>query len=99
MLPRNVQISVDSETCNAILRWTGFDGDDAFDSFQIQIQRKDAEPQCFEFGACAVWGLRRSTRFFSDQKEPATGGGFRHPDVRTYDWVRDGVILRVKTRH
>jgi hypothetical protein len=28
--------------------------------------------------------------FLSDSAQQSVGGGFRHPDVRTYDWRRSG---------
>lgn len=77
--------------------WFGFDGDDCFNDFHINVTN-ETEARRFDFGPCAVHGLRKLSRFFKDGTQTTVGGGFRCPDVRYYDVHRsaDGYRLVVR---
>jgi hypothetical protein len=74
--------------------WRGFDGDDCFDEFHIDLVKNGAT-KCFQCGPCAVWGLRRLVRFFRDGREASVVGGFQNPDKCFYDVVRTPAGFRV----
>lgn len=73
-----------------------FDGDDCFKVFHIDIAN-GTETERFDFGACVVQGLRKSVRFFRGRVDKAEGG-FRFPDIRTYELRRtdDGFLLEIR---
>ena len=50
-----------------------------------------------DLGECAVFGLRKLTRFFENADAPEASNGFRNPDIITYSVRRflDGVSLQV----
>ncbi|HTC95963.1 MAG TPA: hypothetical protein VK699_21150 [Terriglobales bacterium] len=80
-------IQVKSDLTEVQFEWLGFDGDDCFDDFHIKItSAKDTRR--FDFGPCAVYSLRKLTRFFKDATQPTASGGFRHPDIRSYEMHR-----------
>lgn len=89
-------IRAKSKDQEVLFEWLDFDGDDCFRDFHIDIV-KETETERFAFGECAVWGLRRSVRFFRGQQEKA-GFGFRFPDIRTYDLMRvaNGFLLQIR---
>lgn len=95
-MANSASIRVKDNDAEALLHWRNFDGDDSFRSFQINIINGNQTEQ-FDFGGCAVWGLRKSSRFFRGKLDSA-GGGFRFPDIRTYDLKRtdNGFLLQIR---
>ena len=73
----------------ARFEWSGFDGDDCFEDFQITVTA-DGQSRSFEFGPCAASGHRKMTRFFNDPTQTTVGLSFRHPDIRHCDVYRLG---------
>ncbi|PTY07037.1 hypothetical protein DB347_10635 [Opitutaceae bacterium EW11] len=94
MLPRDVSIQIRSMDCEALLTWSGFDGDDGFEAFSIEVRGGTDEPKRFDFGGCVVWSLRRTTRLLA-RDELRASGGFKYPDVRTYEWEWIGSDLKL----
>jgi hypothetical protein len=92
----SASIRVKGNDADVLFHWHDFDGDDCFRGFQIDIVKGD-QIERFDFGECAVWGLRKSSRFFRGKLDSA-GGGFRFPDIRTYDLKRtgDGFLLQIR---
>lgn len=78
-------------------RWVAFDGDDCFNEFHIDVTSV-AATQRFSFGPCAVYGLRKLSRFFCDDKQQSVGLGFSHPDIRHCDILRVGGNYRIVVR-
>ena len=76
--------------------WLDFDGDDCFRDFHIEIVN-GSETERFDFGDCAIWGLRKSVRFFRGRLDEASGG-FRFPDIRTYELTRTEVGFKLQIR-
>ncbi len=79
------------------LEWFDFDGDDCFNNFQITVTNQD-ESRRYEFGRCAVSSLRKASRFFRNKTQLDLSGGFRNPDVRTYQvrHIDEGYLLVIK---
>ena len=96
MLPATF-IQLESASTRVRLDWRDFDGDDCFGSFIISAFR-DGGAQHFDFGPCAVRALRRMSRFISSPAESSVSGGFRYPDVRTYELQRTGEGFRLVVR-
>ena len=76
-----------------VLAWERYDGDDCFEDFRITVIPLNSAIQVYEFGPCAVRAVRKMKLFLSDKAQQSVGGGFRHPDIRTYDWERRGSDL------
>jgi hypothetical protein len=64
--------------------WLEFDGDDCFNDFHINVT-KDSDTRRFDFGPCAINGLRKLAQFFRDETELTVGGGFQFPNIRYYE--------------
>jgi|GEM_PF-7045558 len=77
--------------------WSGFDGDDCFEDFQITVTAY-GQSRSFEFGPCAAAGLRKMTRFFNDVTQPTVGPSFRHRDIRHCDVYQLGDDYRSAVR-
>jgi hypothetical protein len=77
--------------------WLDFDGDDCFGDFHINIA-SGTDTRRFDFGSCAVSGLRKISKFFKDGAQTTVSSGFRHPDIRYYDVHRsdDGYRLVIR---
>jgi hypothetical protein len=77
--------------------WLGFDGDDCFDDFHIDLTNETGI-QHFHFGPCAIHGLRKVSRFFQDSGQASVSLGFQLPDIRCCDVHRadDGYRLLVR---
>jgi hypothetical protein len=77
--------------------WFDFDGDDCFDDFHVNVTIGTVRAR-FDFGPCAVHGLRKLSKFFRDAAQTAASLGFRHPDIRHCDVYRteDGYRLAVR---
>lgn len=90
-------IRLKSDPLNIAFEWLDFDGDDCFNDFHIDIVT-EAETRRFDFGGCAVHGLRKLSRFLRDTTQTTVGGGFRNPDVCFFDLDRknDGYGLVVR---
>jgi hypothetical protein len=93
----NAHIRINDATTEMRLAWLGFDGDDCFRDFRIDVASEAGTKQ-FCFGPCAVHGLRKLSRFFRDRSQASVGLGFQHPDIRCCDFVRadEGYQLRVR---
>jgi hypothetical protein len=77
--------------------WLGFDGDDCFSDFHIDLI-SETDNRRFDFGPCAVHGVRKLSKFFQDDTQSSVSLGFRHPDIRCCDVHRadDGYRLLVR---
>jgi hypothetical protein len=75
--------------------WHDFDGDDCFKDFHIIVRDEKTVTQ-FAFGPCAVFGLRKLRKFFSDRTQKTAGLGFRNPDIRYCDVFRKDSDYRLK---
>jgi hypothetical protein len=93
MASRAVHIRLKDELNEVVLAWERFDGDDCFEDFRITVIPLDADVRVYEFGPCAVRAVRKMKLFLSDKAQQSISGGFRHPDIRTYDWERRGSDL------
>ena len=84
-----------SDDAEVLFQWNGFDGDDCFRSFSIDVVN-GAETERFCFGEFVVWGLRKYVRFFRGQIDKAESG-FRFPDIRACHLTRteDGFLLQI----
>jgi hypothetical protein len=82
-------IRLKSDESETRFEWSGFDGDDCFSDFRIIVTTAGQSRQ-FEFGACALHGLRKLIKVFSDPNQGAAELGFRHPDIRWCDVHRLG---------
>ncbi len=96
-MERSAHIELRSDAVKARFDWLAFDGDDCFEVFQISVTAGE-QSRTFEFGTCAVNGLRKLVRFFSDSQENGVSGGFRHPDIRSYDLHRSGESFHLVIR-
>lgn len=83
----SAQICFKDATTDVRFVWAGFDGDDCFTDFHIDVTGESGT-QRFSFGPCAVHGLRKVSRFFRDNSQESVGLGFRHPDIRYCDISR-----------
>lgn len=95
MASKAVKIALEDETREVLLVWDRFDGDDCFEEFRIIVTPRGTEVRVYEFGPCAVHAVRKMSAFLSDHAQQSVGGGFRHPDIRTYDWQRSGSDLKL----
>ena len=78
--------------------WLDFDGDDCFNDFHIDVITETGTRH-FDFGGCVVNGLRQCSRFFRNGTQNTVSGGFRHPDVRSYDVYREKDGYRLVVRY
>jgi hypothetical protein len=95
MASRDVTIGLKDDTQEVLLAWERFDGDDCFEDFRITITPRGSDVRVYEFGPCVVRAVRKMKLFLSDNAQQSVSGGFRNPDVRTYDWQRSGSELRL----
>lgn len=95
MWPLRDTILITSEACEVSLVWDEYDGDDCYDDFRIVVAPRDGAKNTFCFGACGVRALRKMREFLGDDALSTVGGGFRNPDVRTYDWYRQRKDLKL----
>jgi hypothetical protein len=91
------QIRVRDATTDAKFVWTGFDGDDCFTDFHIDVTTHFGSQQ-FTFGPCAVFGLRQLSRFFRSGSQSSVSLKFQHPDIRSCDVLRTDGGYRVSMR-
>jgi hypothetical protein len=93
----NAHILINDAATEMRLAWLGFDGDDCFSDFHIDVTSESGTQQ-FCFGPCAVQGLRKLSRFFRDSSQRSVSLGFQHPDIRCCDFARvdDGYRLLVR---
>lgn len=77
--------------------WLAFDGDDCFNDFHVNITSATGTRR-FDFGACAIHGLRKLSKFFRDETQVSVSLGFQNPDIRCCDICRgdDGYRLIVR---
>jgi hypothetical protein len=87
IMERHAHIQLKAQSEEVCLRWAGFDGDDSFTDFHISVTR-GGDTRHFDFGPCAVFGLRKMRRFFTEATQQTAGLGFRHPDIRLCDVFR-----------
>ena len=97
MTRRAAHIKVTSDGTEAQFDWAAFDGDDCFSDFHVTVltERKSRR---FDFGPCALFGLRKFSKFFTDPTQAEAGLGFRHPDLRYCDIHRSGNEYRLVIR-
>jgi hypothetical protein len=93
----NAHIRITDATTEMRLAWLGFDGDDCFGDFRIDVT-SEAGSQKFCFGPCAVHGLRKLSSFFRDGSQASVGLGFQQPDIRCCDFVRANEGYRLLVR-
>jgi hypothetical protein len=93
----SAHIRINDATTDMRLEWLGFDGDDCFSDFHIDVT-KEGGTQQFCFGPSAVHGLRQLSKFFRDGSQASVSLGFQHPDIRCCDFVRadEGYRLHVR---
>ena len=97
-MKRSAHIEITGDTVKVRFDWVVFDGDDCFEDFFITITT-DGETRRFDFGPCAISGLRKLVRFFGDPAQETVSGGFRHPDIRYYDLLRSAEGYRLVVRY
>ena len=83
----NAQININDANTDVRSVWAGFDGDDCFSDFHIDVTGESGT-QRFSFGPGAVHGLRKVSQFFRDNNQEPVGLGFRHPDIGLCDIFR-----------
>ncbi len=88
-LPKSASVFVRAIRTEWKFEWLGFDDDDGFSEFNIIILNVPNECQ-FRMGPAVLRSLRNLTRFFEDDGQKAVRGGFRCPDIRTFDLEREG---------
>lgn len=91
------QIRIYDATTDLRLVWDGFDGDDCFSHFFVDVTSGHSTRR-FCLGPCAVRGLRKLSGFFRTGSQGRVSLGFRHPDVRYCDLVRNDNDLRLLVR-
>ena len=77
-------IHLKSDLAECRFEWLDFDGDDCFKNFHVDVRAENSFRR-FDFGPCAVNGLRKLSRFFKDNTQTTVGLGFRNPDIRCCD--------------
>jgi hypothetical protein len=96
-MKNNAHVRVKGHSIEMLFEWLDFDGDDCFKDFHVNVVN-ETNTQRFDFGPCAIHGLRKVCKFFKEITETTVSGGFRYPDVRSYDVQRidDGyrVVIR-----
>lgn len=97
VVKNNAHIRINDATTEMRLAWLGFDGDDCFSDFHIDVTN-EAGTQQFYFGPCAVHGLRKLSRFFRDGSQASVSLGFQQPDIRCCDFVRASEGYRLLVR-
>ena len=90
-------IRVKGDSMELQFEWCGFDGDDCFSDFHINVVTQ-AETRRFDFGPCVIHGLRKLREFFRQGDQQEAGLGFRYPDIRYIDVRRgdDGYSLDIR---
>ncbi|HKU25255.1 MAG TPA: hypothetical protein VJQ54_07260 [Candidatus Sulfotelmatobacter sp.] len=93
----SADIRIKGDSTELSFEWRDFDGDDCFNDFHINVITATGTRR-FDFGGCAVNGLRQFSRFFRNGTPNTVSGGFRNPDIRYYDLHRetDGYRLVVR---
>jgi hypothetical protein len=76
------------------LKWRGFDGDDCFSDFHIDVIAQ-GETKRLDFGPCVIYGLRKTRKFFQDETKEGIdfGTDALYCDLRR---VEDGYALTVR---
>jgi hypothetical protein len=92
----SASIRAEGNGYQVLFEWLDFDGDDCFRDFRIEIVNGTGTER-FDFGDCAIRGLRKVVRFFRGRLDNA-GGGFRFPDIRSYELARTeaGFTLQIR---
>ena len=93
----SASIRLRSDRLQIGFEWLDFDGDDCFNDFHINVVT-EIGTRLFDFGGCAVHGLRKVSRFFRDTTQTSVSGGFRNPDVCYYDLDRKNDSYRLVVR-
>jgi hypothetical protein len=96
----SADIRIQGDSTDLSFEWRDFDGDDCFNDFHINVTTETGTRR-FDFGGCAVNGLRKVSRFLRDEMQQTVSGGFRNSDIRYYDLYRekDGYRLVVRFEH
>ena len=82
-LPNASRIVLRGETSTVAFLWRKFDGDDCFDEHVLEIHGRGSSTR-YEFGGCAVAGLRKLSEFFDSPLETSVHAGFRNPLIMGY---------------
>lgn len=98
MASKSVRVALKDGHLEVLLAWEQFDGDDCFEDFRIIVYPRGSVSHVYEFRPCAVHAVRKLKEFISDSSVQSVGGGFRHPDIRTYDLHRVGADLRLAVK-
>jgi hypothetical protein len=72
--------------------WRGFDGDDCFGDFHINVVTQ-REARCFELGPSVIYGLRKMRKFFHERDQEEVD--FGTCNLRRVD---DGYTLTVRSK-
>jgi hypothetical protein len=86
-MKNSAHVRVKGDSTEMQFEWRDFEGDDCFKDFHINVA-SDNESRPFDFGPCAVHGLRKLCKFFTDVTDTTVSGGFRYPYARYYDVQR-----------
>jgi len=90
-------IHLKSDLVQLQFEWHDFDGDDCFNDFHINVITETGTRR-FDFGGCAVYGLRQFSRFLINEAQNTVSGEFGHPDIRCYDVYRENDGYRLVVR-
>jgi hypothetical protein len=93
-MEHSASIQLKDSKMNIRFEWSDYDGDDCFNNFQVLVA-EGKQSEMFDFGACAIFGLRKLSKFFSDLSQETAGLGFRNPDIRYCDVFRNGKDYRL----
>jgi hypothetical protein len=83
----NSEISLSDSQREVVFIWNEFDGDDCFGSLKVRVCHEDQQAE-YDFGPCVVWALRKLTCFVESDMDDSVSGGFRNPDIITYELKR-----------
>ncbi|MFC5864246.1 hypothetical protein ACFPT7_18215 [Acidicapsa dinghuensis] len=95
-MKNSASISIKGCDSDLLFEWLDYDGDDCFNDFHIVLSVGN-ELRRFDFGPCAVRGLKKFAQFFKGKLETVSSG-FRFPDIRNCELIRvaDGFQLQVR---
>ena len=96
-LPDGSRIVLRGETSTVAFLWRKFDGDDGFDEHVVEFHGRGSSTP-YEFGGCAVAGLRKLSKFLDSPLETSVQSGFRNPMSMDYRIDRNGpdYVLRIE---
>jgi hypothetical protein len=74
VMPKQATIRAHNNEAEWRFDWSGFDGDDCFQSYRLTVTERGVT-RSFDFGAAIVRSVRWLNRFFKDQSLEETRGG------------------------